>query len=130
MNTEILIPLMFTTVVAVIGWYVVHVLSSMRERNHKKQDIVVEYLISAWRRLENVAARKDFQISEFESAIADIQLFGNDKQIELAIKASNEFAYGKSTDLGDLLESLRRELRKEMKLKETSIKIKHLRING
>jgi hypothetical protein len=85
MNWELLVPLLITTVVAVVGWFSGHSLSASRDRANKHRDIRLEYLIEAYRRLENAGGRdlpsSPEQSRDLESAIADIQLFGSLAQI-------------------------------------------------
>jgi hypothetical protein len=129
MNYESLIPLLITTFVAVTGWYIAHRLSANRERDAKRREMRVQYLFNAWRKLENSSNRQDnTYANELESAIADIQLLGTNKQIILAQEFSTEFATKKIGDLDKLLDDLRTDLRKELRLDMTSTNIKHLRI--
>ena len=128
MNTDILIPLLITTFVAIFGWYTVHVLPSIRERPNKRRDLVVNYLTSAYRRLEYAAQRDETYTVNIESVIADIQLFGNSEQIKLALEAAINLVKNKGANFNELLENLREELRNEMKLEKIEDKIKYLRI--
>jgi Tfp pilus assembly protein PilO len=92
MSSELIISLLVTTVVAIVGWYAAHRLSAARDRANKRRELRVQYLIEAHRRLENASNRPDLRVvaSEFEKAIADIQLFGTPRQVALA----REFAVG------------------------------------
>ncbi|MBI4811690.1 MAG: hypothetical protein HY800_09685 [Ignavibacteriales bacterium] len=81
MNWEVII----SAVVIVVGWFIGHRLSSKRDRSNKRRDLRVSYLIEAWRNLENCTNRNDLDTASIlEKAIADINLFGSDRQIELA----------------------------------------------
>ena len=78
MNIEILV----TASIVIIGWLVAHLLTQHRERVGKRQDKRTEYLINAYRKLESSANREATRemANNIESAIADIQLFGNEKR--------------------------------------------------
>ena len=75
-NWEVLLPLLITTFVAILGWYVAHRQSAARDRANKKRDVRVQYLIDAYRRLESAASRSPREMEKyadgFESAISDI----------------------------------------------------------
>ena len=129
MNFELLVTLLITVVVAALGWFVVNHLSSKREREAKRREMIVQYLLEAWRRLENASNRNDNSYSKsLESVIADIQLLGTKKQVELAQHFAEEFAQHREAGLDSLLNDLRSDLRKELKLEIASIRTKHLRI--
>jgi len=131
MNISLLIPLLITSIVVIIGWFTVNWLSSNRDRANKRRDLRVQYLIEAWRRLENATGRSDDSRSaDLETAIADIQLFGSPRQIELAQKFANELASRRESNLDELLADLRQNLREELKLETASQNIKHLRITS
>jgi hypothetical protein len=82
MNWQLLIPLLVTTAVAIIGWFAAHSLTVQRDRANKRREERVNALISAYQRLFKCCELKDksdlYSRAELlESAIADIQLFGN-----------------------------------------------------
>ena len=128
MNLNLLIPLLITSMVAIIGWFVVHRLSSNRDRANKRRELRVQYLIEAWRKLENASNRSDNSRSnDLETAIADIQLFGSSRQIELAQKFADDIAKTGIGNLDELLEDLRYDLREELQLETVPKNIKYLR---
>jgi hypothetical protein len=125
MNWEVII----SAFVIVIGWFIGHLLSSKRNRDNKRRELQISYLIEAWRNLEDCTIRNDLtRASIIEKAIADVNLFGSKRQIDLAQKFSKEFAESGKSDLNDLLEDLRHDLRKELQLQHVSTRIHHLRI--
>jgi len=132
MDVKLLLTLISSAVMAIAGWFVVHQLSLRRERTAKRRDLRVQYLIDAWRKLANAANRTDnSRTNDIEGAIADIQLFGSAKQIDLAQKFATEFAKKGGALLDELLEELRDDLRNELKLGSIAVNIKSLRIiNG
>jgi len=129
MDINLLLPLLITAIFAIVGWFVAHYLSSNRERARKRHDLRVQYLIEAWRRLENASNRHDdSRYDDLERAIADIQLFGSREQIELAQRFAEDFVKNGSASLDELLEDLRQDLRKELRLESVPKNIKYLRI--
>lgn len=127
---EYLLPSCIAAVVVVVGWYVVHYLSARRDQTNKRRDLRVQYLIEAYRRLEYAGNRPMTEeiAPEFERAVADIQLFGTPKQVELAQEFAVGFAQKGTHPLDPLLNELRKELRKELELEPVKPTIKYLRI--
>jgi hypothetical protein len=130
MKMEYLLPSCIAAVIVIIGWYVVHYLSARRDQTNKRRDLRVQYLIEAYRRLEYAGNRpmtKEIG-PDFEKAIADIQLFGTPKQVELAQSFAHGFVAKGEHTLDPLLNELRKELRKELKLESVQPNIKYLRM--
>ena len=130
-NWSLLVPMLITTCVAIIGWWVVHRFSAVRDRANKRRDLRVQYLIDAYRKLENASNRTESIVNyakEFESAIADIQLFGSPEQVLLARTFALDFASNGTAPLDPLLDSLRKDLRRELKLPAVENRITYLRI--
>ena len=111
-----IIPLIITALVAGIGWFIVHELSISRDIKNKRVDLKIKYLIEAYRRLEHVSHRDNPDLKDFESAIADIQLFGTKRQAELARDIALEFAKNRTVSFDPLLADLREDLRKLLHL--------------
>jgi hypothetical protein len=111
--TVILAPL-----VAVIGWFVAHQFNVYRDRRNKRQDMIVQYLVEAYRRLESAANREktEEQAFAFESAIADIQLLGSTEQISATIRFLHAHASSSGAVVGEVLCLLRNDLRRELGL--------------
>ena len=106
---------MLAAMVAVLGWFVAHRLSVSKELSTKRRELRIQYLIDAYRRLEGAAYRNEFEgRQDFESAVADIQLFGSGRQITLANELANSMAKTGFTTLEPLLKLLRQELRHEL----------------
>ena len=137
MNWQLLIPLLTTTGVAILGWLAGHSLNVRRDRQNKRQEIRVHYLIEAYRRLEGGTCRGPIHGTEigkeFESAIADVQLFGTDEQARMAKELATAIANRQEhASAGPLLMSLRNALRHELDLgaiKEEPIHFR-LKANG
>jgi hypothetical protein len=131
MNWQLLGPLLITTAIAVAGWFVGHALSARRDRINKRREQRIGYLIEAYRRLETCANRGDqMEASKFESALADIQLFGTPRQVDLVQALIADFAAGGGATMDDLLRDLRRDLRAELRLQSVPDRILHLRIRN
>jgi uncharacterized alpha/beta hydrolase family protein len=121
--------ILISIIIAVAGWVFAHYLTSKREAQNKRREIRVSFLIKAYQKLENAIHRSTEQVgSDLESVIADIQLFGSDGQIRLSKKIANDIAHDGSTDLEQLLNNIRCDLRKELRLSKTDDKIQYLRI--
>jgi hypothetical protein len=108
--------------VAVVGWLVAHRFSAYRDRQNKRRDLRVEFLIEAYRRLESVTNRPkktEEQALAFESAIADIQLLGTPDQVNALLKYIQEFTAGSGGggDITEVLKLLRADLRNELSLR-------------
>ena len=130
MNTLIpwlpLIGPVLAAVIAVLGWFVGHRLSVTKDLSAKRRELRVQYLIEAYRRLEGAAQRSDVERrKDFESAVADIQLFGSGRQIALVHQLVEAIAKDGFATFNPLLELLRVELRHELGMRPdtTSIKI-------
>ena len=130
MNWQLLIPLLVTTVVAIIGWFIAHRLAAARDRESKRRDKRIQYLVEAFRRLATVGNRPNLSecAEELESAIADIQLFGTPEQINKVQALTKELGEKNKASLNDLVKDLRQDLRKELRLLEVEGKMWWLRI--
>ena len=104
-----------------VGWWVGHAFNSSRDRKNKRREVRVQYLIEAYRQLEAGTCRGPIDQTEFgrgfESAIADIQLFGTDDQARMAKALATAIATRQeNASAGPLLISLRDALRSELGL--------------
>lgn len=122
---------MLAAVVAVLGWFVAHRLNVAKETATKRRELRVQYLIDAYRRLEGASHRADPNCRrELESAIADIQLFGSNRQVDLAHQFIESVAENGFATYNPLLEQLRDELRQELNMSHTESEIKIFRFGG
>ena len=126
-NQEMIAKLVVATIPAIIGAIVAVLLWFLSARNlrkvdllNKKREVRINFLIDAYRKIENSGNRSLEPNSEFtqhiESAIGDIQLFGTRNQAELAQKVSDTLADTGSVTYDYLLDELRKDLRSELKL--------------
>ena len=134
---EFPLTLLVTVLIALVGWSYTGYLSSERDRINKQREVTTQYLIEAYRQIEIVCARDNKEdisiamIQGLESAIADIQLFGSVKQIELARRVVKEIENASYSDPRYLLIELRTSLRSELELEALSTDssdIMHFRI--
>ena len=118
MNLNLLYPLLVTTLVAIIGWFIVHRLAAARDRANKRRELRVSFLIDAYRRLEFASRREPDSetVKALESALADIQLMGSLEQVAMIPAYLNALNVNPISDPGPLLELLRKELRQELEL--------------
>jgi len=130
-NFDLLIPALITTLIAILGWYVVHLLNARRDRDNKRMDLRTQYLIEAYRRIEKASNRpRNFDNNlELESAIADVQLLGSPDQVILAEKFAYEIAENSHASTNELLYNLRASLRKALKLGVVRTEITFLRLD-
>jgi hypothetical protein len=120
----------------VIGRIFGQVLSGKREHDNRRRDLRVPFLVEAWRCIERAANRGGpDEMRGLEQAIADVQLFGTPSQAEQAasvarsmnaIEMKTSATQMKAAVLDDLLESLRVDLRDEMRLGRANSRLVHL----
>jgi hypothetical protein len=116
--------------VAVVGWWVAHYFSSRRDLTNERRKLRVEYLLEAYRKLERASNRNDIKQywSDFETAIADIQLLGSPRQVSLARRFAISMAKDSTAPLDDLIFDLRQSLRSELQLELVNENVVYLRI--
>lgn len=89
--------IIFSSVLIVLGWGVTHYLALKKSARDKRREVTIEYLIKAWRTLESASHRLDNSYdAELERTVADIQLLGTQKQIELAQQLADQLAQTRS----------------------------------
>ncbi|MDO9537754.1 MAG: hypothetical protein Q7J68_05510 [Thermoplasmata archaeon] len=121
-------------IVTIIVWYLSSRDLRKQDRENKKREIRLQFLIDAYRKIECAAGRNISYDSEhahnLESAVSDIQLFGSQKQAEFAQSSADKFASTGKMDNTDLLNELRRDLRAELDLEALQGKRTILRITA
>ena len=127
MDYELVLTCTVPVVLALAGWFVGHWLNVSRDQQNKRRDLRIQYLIEAYRKFEDAANRREStKRQQVEQALADIQLLGNAREIALAHGVADSLGEAKpSTNVMTLLECLRADLRKELRLEtaESSIKV-------
>lgn len=112
--------------VAVAGWLVNAILA----RRAIRRNMRIEYLLSAYRRLEQASNRQmtESHKAALEEAISDIQLLGSPHQVKMATAFARQFAEDHKADTVPLLEDLRASLRHELQLESVPPRQMWLRI--
>jgi len=120
--------------VTIVGWYILHFFSGKRDFKNKKKEIRINYLIEVWRKLNDVSNREKTKVKQTkrieatEQIVADIQLFGTKKQVELIEKILAGLKEQPQISLDDLLDDLRQSLREELGLDKITGKVHFFRI--
>ena len=117
-DTEIL-KFLVPAFVAILGWFAAHQFNIYRDRQNKRHDLRVQFLLDAYRRLESAANREtktEEQKLAFESAVADIQLLGTAEQVAATVSYLRKHAAEGGNQIDELLRLLRRDLRNEIGL--------------
>ena len=105
--------------VAIAGWFAAHQFTVHRDRQNKRRDLRVQFLLEAYRRLESASNRPhktEEQALAFESAVADIQLLGTTEQVAATVRFLRAHASGHDAQLDEALRLLRNDLRQEIGL--------------
>jgi hypothetical protein len=125
------LSLLVAAIVAVVGWHAGHVYTSQRDADNKRRELWVKYLVEVYRKVESLSDRPEITlkpdqsdedkeaIDKVESAFADLQLFGDERQRTLAktlIAKITETQGKHRTDASKLLVVLRKGLRDELRL--------------
>ena len=119
-----------TIFLAVIGWLVGHYFTTKRDVSNKRRELIIQHLIEAYRIMANEVSHRDKSAErdkKFEDILSDIQLFGSSHQINLVKKLIEELSIGAVVELDPLINSLRDDLRKQLKLRYIEGNIRWLR---
>lgn len=114
-----LIGFVVAAAIAVGGWIV----NARHDRRSRRQDIRTQFLIDAYRAIEDAANRRvrtAEQVHRLEQAISDVHLFGDAEHIRLVSDFQRGAAAGEGSDVMTLLESLRSSLRETLDLESTA----------
>jgi hypothetical protein len=119
-DSNLLISLLIPTIVAIIGWYIVHRLNIRQNRLEERREMSLRYIIDAYRfftlSISEGVGKKPEDFHRLQSSLSDIHLFGSRKQIGLAKAFANEFSKARSAEIGTLVLQMRNDLRKELSL--------------
>jgi hypothetical protein len=129
MDWKLFAQLAMTLVVAILGVWIGHYFSALRDVANERRKLRISYLLEAYRRLEGASNRDAPKTCwpQFESAIADIQLLGSAHQVSLARQFAIDTAKDRSASLDDLIFNLRQSLRSELELEPISENVLFLR---
>ena len=113
--------LLISSIIVIIGWGVTYYTTNVQIIKAKQKEIKTNYLIEAYRSLEDGMGRdtvtKD-QIRNMEKAISDIQLFGTPGQRKLAKELTDGMNKSSYMDDRELLVLIRNDLRNELGLEQ------------
>ena len=118
--------LVISTTLVIAGWLV----NQWFARRAVRRSTRIEYLLSAYRRLEGSSNRGVLTVEhrrDMESAFADIQLLGSARQVEISTRLVGDFARSQEVTWDELLNDLRSSLRRELLLEQTVGNRKFLR---
>jgi hypothetical protein len=115
----LLIPLLAALLGAGLGGMIVHFFTKSRDSLNQRRTLRIEYLISAYRALEDSGDRTHVtpeQVRAAEIAISDIVLLGHRREIEIAEEVLSEISANSGGSVLPLARALRASLRRELKL--------------
>jgi hypothetical protein len=133
MDWKLFAQLAATILVAILGGWLGHYLSSRRDLLNERRKLRVSYLIEAYRKLESGSNRDNSREAWkevwplFESAIADVQLLGSARQVLMARQFALDMAENQTASIDELIFDLRRSLRRELELEPVETKIVYMR---
>jgi hypothetical protein len=127
----VLIPALSSIFGAIFGVIVTHRFASRRDRDQKRREFALKYLIEAWQNIEE-GSREDVDIRRksqlLEKAIVDIQLFGSPNQIQMAKRWTDEMVSKSTSPTTPLLQDFQHEIRRELGLKRSPVSLFFFRL--
>lgn len=118
---------------AIVGGLIVaavtHFFTRRREQNKLRVDKSMDRRVEAWRHIERLTGT-DLSLANFEQVVADVILFGNEREINLVTALSKSVGTKGITDLTPLLVELRRNIRADLGLPDTSVEHFFFREDG
>ena len=122
---------MIPALVALVVVALTHLFSIYRDRENKRREQRINYLIGVFRALTkaNNHPRLYEVADELEQAVADIQLFGTPEQVKLVQEFATDLGTKQSAEMNVLLIALRDNLRSELGAKPVSDRVVWLRVS-
>ena len=109
-----------------------HRLTSRRDQTNRRNELRVQYLLSAYRVLADTSHREldpgSAHVRTFEQGLADIQLLGSKQQAEMAVVIGKSLAENGEAQMDGLLLSLRDDLREGLMLEPLPQPPSHIRV--
>jgi hypothetical protein len=112
---------------ALVGGSFVHFLAGRRDIDSKRRDLVVKHKMELWKLIDqqNGLAAKSLGIdvpdlTPWEQIVREIQLLGTNEQILWVHEIVNGVNTGNQVSFNPLLDSLKKELRNELGLQDSS----------
>lgn len=125
------LSLIVPVIVALVGWYIVNAFDRERDLENKQREYRTEFLIEAYRNIEQAANREQLHPScakNLEEATGAIQLLGSQEAVDIIRDISMKMADEEGGNFTPLLEQLREELREELALVEINSPFRFLRM--
>jgi hypothetical protein len=93
-----------------------HLFSIYRDRENKRREQRIGYLVSVFRALSKANHRPRLHeiADEVEQAVSDLQVFGTPEQVRLAREFATDLGTKQEADMDTLLNELRDSLRQEL----------------
>ncbi|ARN57416.1 hypothetical protein [Sedimentisphaera salicampi] len=112
------LKLVIPVVIAVLGWILGHLLSSIRERENKKREIRLEKLMEAydWFGRAMIEGQNEEINVQLSMAIHNSQCYGTCREQKMAIEYCQAIKEKKSADALELIKSIRNVIREELGL--------------
>jgi hypothetical protein len=118
-----LVPMLIPFLSALVGGLVAHLLSISRDQTAKRRELTVKSKMELWKLIDeqnNAASRSigtpNPDLKAWEEIVRDVQLLGTNEQIKLVEKIVNGVHAKEKVSLKPLLESLQKEIRRELGL--------------
>jgi len=123
---QVVVPALVALVVVALT----HLFSIYRDRENKRREQRIAYLVSVFRTLSKANQHpRIYEIAdELEQAVTDLQLFGTPDQVDLAKKFALDLGNTRHAEIESLLNELRDSLRKELGRKPVSGHVVSLRV--
>jgi hypothetical protein len=119
---SVAIPALSGLIGAAIGVFATHRFATTRDREQKRREFALKYLIEAWQCLEE-GSRPGLDVGRqakiLEKAVVDIQLFGSAEQIKLARQWTNEMVSKNNSQTTPLLRDFQQQIRRELGLQRS-----------
>jgi hypothetical protein len=113
------LKIIVTVVLAVIGWITSSYITSKRDRKNKRRAIVTDKMMDAYKVLTHEINERELtneRVEALENLISDLQLIGSPEIVALTKKLAIDAVSNDQFPLDDLINEIRRELRKELDL--------------
>ncbi len=103
-------------IVALVVVMLTHLFSRYRDRENRRREQRIEYLVTVFRSLAKANHHpRLYEIAdEVEQAVTDLQLFGTPEQVRLARTFATELGTKQGASMDELLNELRNSVRREL----------------
>jgi hypothetical protein len=113
---------------AIVGGAVTHILTRSRDVKNKKRELIVRNLIEAYEAFDSSTLREPREeMLAVETAVAKLQLFGDQKLIELTQEFCAAMHKSGNHNTDKLMKEIRRQIRIELELPMTNSNFSILR---